>query len=146
MSGYVNVFLRAWVPKVVGLLLVITGLSKGLSVWLGISTSRFPLLKDPWLAVLLGEFEFLLGCWLVLGIAAHWARWTAIACFAVFALVSIWLIWIGQVNCGCFGPWRASPRLALVVDVAALMALAIHEPMEDGWGTARLEGDVLDKR
>lgn len=83
----------------------------------------FGIFSQPWVQMLIVEWEILLGIWLVWGVNSGLAWVAAIATFVTFGCVSAWQGWIGQTNCGCFGAIRVNPWLTFGIDVSALALL-----------------------
>jgi hypothetical protein len=88
-----------------------------------------PVSRVGWFAwssvqIVVGQWELLLGLWLVSGWGRLPAWLAALATFLAFAGVSSYMGWIGVANCGCFGAIRASPWVAFGVDAAVVVALA----------------------
>ncbi|MBY0231834.1 MAG: hypothetical protein K2W96_21310 [Gemmataceae bacterium] len=77
-------------------------------------------------------WEFVLGTWLLSGIVRDSAWTLAVATFLVFAGVGLRQAFAGQASCGCFGPVKPSPWVALGIDATALAALAATRPARFG--------------
>lgn len=81
--------------------------------------------------------ELFLGLWLLSGLYARSAQRLAALTFAAFCSFNIWSVINGASACGCFGPVRASPWIALVLDTGVLVGLLITRPAADDRLTAR---------
>jgi hypothetical protein len=80
------------------------------------------------------EAESFLGLWLLSGLWARGARWTALAAFGVFFAVSLTKGLSGEASCGCFGPLPVSPQWSAGLDLGAIIALWLLHPAESaGW-------------
>src|SRR4051812_4692196 len=78
-----------------------------------------------WLDLLLILFEFALGLGLVFARRRGGLWLIALVTFLVFVAYNLHAIRIGQASCGCFGAVQTSPWAALVIDLCALVALAV---------------------
>lgn len=83
------------------------------------------LLLQRWQHLVLMKIEFVLGIWLLSGLAVYVSRWVGIIFFSAAAMASIYLVLIGQPSCGCFGSIKISPWISLTVDVVAVLVLLI---------------------
>ncbi len=118
-----------------GLLLLVAA---GLKLY-GLSVSPLPSvgwLSVPGVQLAVVAAEFVVGGWLLSGVAKPLAWLAAVVLFTTFAIVSGYLGVIGQARCGCFGAIEASPWAAFGVDVAALLALAVARPSRAAWRSA----------
>lgn len=77
---------------------------------------------------LLIELEAGVGLWLLSGLAPALLRLVAAAYFAILAVASLALAVNGAPSCGCFGQTAVSPWVTVVVDLAAVVALAAVRP------------------
>ena len=105
-----------------GSFLLVTALLKLYSLIAAPFEPQF-LLPHRWQHLVLIEVEVALGVWLLSGQALRAAKVAGIAFFALAAWASIYLGWIGEESCGCFGKVRASPWIALAVDLGCLTVL-----------------------
>jgi hypothetical protein len=80
------------------------------------------------ISILVIEFEFLLGLWLLWGRESITAWLFAFVTFLTFAAVNVYWGSVGQASCGCFGKLSVSPWYACGIDVAALIALVVARP------------------
>jgi len=80
--------------------------------------------SEPWMQMLIVEWEVGLGAWLLWGANPLLAWLAATVTFVVFGRVSWWQGWVGQTSCGCFGAFRVNPWIAFTIDVVVLIALA----------------------
>lgn len=108
----------------VGTLLIVAALLKLHSFLFAPFEPQF-LLPLRWQQLALIELEALLGVWLLSGQAWRFARWAGFLFFTAAAGASIYLAISGQSSCGCFGQVQASPRVALAIDLAALVGLVL---------------------
>src|SRR5438552_1889645 len=88
--------------------------------WAVNPVSELGFFSSPVFSVLLIEFEFALGLWLICGGNSVTAWLAAVVSFGVFAAVNVYSGVEGQASCGCFGKLSLSPWLALAMDVTAV--------------------------
>jgi hypothetical protein len=89
---------------------------------------RFGWFARPEVQFLAGQWEILLGIWLVTG-CSRLAAWLAtLTTFCAFASLSAYLGWNGIANCGCFGTFKSSPWTAFGLDLAIIVSLALIGP------------------
>lgn len=81
--------------------------------------------SEPWLQMLIVEWEIVLGIWLVWATNRWLACIAATATFIAFAGFSFRQAWMGHASCGCLGAIRVNPWLAFGIDVGALSILVI---------------------
>ncbi|MCY2927556.1 MAG: hypothetical protein NT031_19375, partial [Planctomycetota bacterium] len=81
-----------------------------------------------WVLMGVVEFEILLGIWLLTGVYKRLAWLVTLTCFAVFTGVTLTKGLHGEASCGCFGKVEVNPWYTFVLDVAAVLALAIFRP------------------
>ena len=84
--------------------------------------------------------EIALAGWLISGVQAKMARWTAVAAFFVFLLATLRRLWKGDASCGCFGIVEVSPLITAVLDVIVIWSLALPVASECTVG----KGDLND--
>jgi len=92
-----------------------------------------PLLQDglvnkPWLHITSIEIEFLLGMWLLSGLAQKSGWLISIVTFGILTGISLYQALTGQASCGCFGQVKVSPWITFVVDTCAILALLFFRP------------------
>ena len=123
---------------VAGLVLLATALLK----ILGTSVSGVPAigwLSSPRVQLTVIQGELFVAVWLLSGYVQRSAWLAAFATFLTFAAASGYLGWIGQVDCGCLGPIRASPWYMFGFDIAAVAVLWTARPkLRPDWGAAQL--------
>jgi hypothetical protein len=113
------------------LLLVAAGLKLFALSGAGTSTAAVPELgwfAQPWVQLLVAEWELLLGAWLLSGVYARASWLAALVTFGAFALVSGYFGWVGVASCGCLGAVQTNPWWMFGVDVAAVALLAVSRP------------------
>lgn len=115
---------RAFVPRLVGLLLLIASILKGYDL-ATVPTAETSLWTSCWFLIAVVEAEFTLGFWLISGLLSSFARWTALGVLVVFFFVSVSKALAGETNCGCFGPVRVAPRYAAGLDFIVILFSAI---------------------
>ena len=77
------------------------------------------------------EWEFVLGGWLLSGYRRNAAWCAAVSTFAGFACLSGYMGFVGVESCGCFGATnKTTPWLSFGVDVTALVFLVTWRPNE----------------
>jgi hypothetical protein len=74
--------------------------------------------------------EFILGVWLLSGLAPAWSRLCGLGFFGLLAALSFQLGVTGQASCGCLGKLPVSPWWAFAVDVTAIGGLLVFRPGE----------------
>lgn len=126
------------------LLLVAAGLKLFALSGAGTSTAAVPELgwfAQPWVQLLVAEWELLLGAWLLSGLHARASWLAALVTFGAFAAVSGYFGWVGVASCGCLGAVQTNPWWMFGVDVAAVVLLAVSRPKVDlqTRATTRLE-------
>lgn len=116
-----------YVALVLGLLLLSTG---GLKTHTAFSDQPIEsyLLTSRWELLVIAEFEFFLGGWLITGTYSRLARRCALMTFLCFLGVSLLTALSGERSCTCFGALQASPWIAATIDFNALIALFLCEP------------------
>jgi hypothetical protein len=67
--------------------------------------------------------EWLLGLWLLSGVARVLARRAAISLLLIFIPVSGWNLLRGKSDCGCFGRVHVHPAITLALDLSALLLI-----------------------
>jgi hypothetical protein len=72
--------------------------------------------------------EFILGVWLLSGLAPAWSWLCALGFFGLLAVLSFQLGVAGQASCGCLGKVPVSPWWAFAVDVTAIIAIGSSRP------------------
>jgi hypothetical protein len=72
--------------------------------------------------------EFILGVWLLSGLAPAWSWLCGLGFFGLLAALSFQLGVTGQASCGCLGKLPVSPWWAFAVDVSAIGALLTLKP------------------
>ncbi len=88
-------------------------------------------------------FEWFLAVWLVSGLLPQQSWYAAIVCFTVFAIVAATKTLTGESNCGCFGDVHFSPRLALSIDITAILLLLSVLPVVRSLPTSRISRKSL---
>jgi hypothetical protein len=114
-----------WVCLVTALILVAASLLKTYDV---ASIPQFPRSGADWLYLLVIQGEFLLGVWLLSGLARILAWRVAVGCFVAFALLSFYQAIQGAPSCNCMGAVPMSPWYSLSLDLAVLGALCYFPP------------------
>jgi uncharacterized membrane protein YphA (DoxX/SURF4 family) len=107
-----------------GLLLIVSALLKGHQL----ATDPFGRTGLPgprWVGIALVELEFLLGVWLLSGLAAKAASAVATLGFCAFACVSLFKAISGEESCGCFGKVAMSPWISVGISVSAVVSLLL---------------------
>jgi Protein of unknown function (DUF1573) len=121
-------FIKAWIPRVVGSVLLIAA---GLKVY-GFNVdpvARTGMFSAPAFQFLVIVFELGLGGWLLSGQQRAGAWIAAMLTFTAFAGVSCYQGVIGQASCGCLGSKvSVNPWLMFVFDIAAIAMLLISRP------------------
>ena len=97
------------------------------------------LLTSRWLLVIVVEFEFLFGLWLLAGLRPRLTRVAAIVVFTAFGAVAAYKGVTGEASCGCFGKVPVNPWYTLILDVAAICALLASRPMSQAPRHAALQ-------
>src|SRR5579875_495582 len=136
---------RAFVPRLVGLLLLIASILKGYDL-ATVPTAETSLWTSCWFLIAVVEAEFTLGFWLISGLLSSFARWTALGVLVVFFFVSVSKALAGETNCGCFGPVRVAPRYAAGLDFIVILFLCYWHPARivgDAAGTPLFRGVVI---
>ncbi|TWT41352.1 MauE/DoxX family redox-associated membrane protein [Botrimarina hoheduenensis] len=104
-----------------GVLLVVAAFAKGLSP-AGSAEAMFD--GWPFAARLLAvQAEMAFGVVLLLGLWRSHVHNAAIVIFTGFALIALRSVLVGEQSCGCFGAIAVDPRLTLLIDFAAVVAL-----------------------
>ena len=128
---------RAWKLRLLralhaalGLVLVVAGVLKlGAS---GLGSGQADVLT--WLTVAFSTVEVLGGLWLLSGLELEATRPWAVAAFVGFWAVSAFQAVTGKCSCGCLGSLTVSPWLALLFDLAAVVALLRCDPAAEPSG------------
>ncbi len=113
-----------------GLLLIVTG---GLKIY-ALNSSVTPntgWFAQPWVLLATGEWEIILGAWLLSGSTRRLSWLAAVLTVTAFAAVSGYLSWVGVASCGCLGPIKANPWWTFGLDVGVLAFLAMSFPKQD---------------
>ncbi|MCH7921149.1 MAG: hypothetical protein IIC50_24665 [Planctomycetes bacterium] len=89
--------------------------------------------QDLWshrlFSVLQVELELVMAIWLWSNVFRRGAWSAAFVCFSLFAALTLYRALSGASSCGCFGPLRIDPWLALtLIDLPALAALVAIRP------------------
>ena len=116
-----------FVRILLAILLVAAGALKGYDL-IAEPTAGEGLLGARWFVVAWTEFEIAFGVWLLVGYYPRGSRNAAVVCFSLFAAVSLYRGMSGAASCGCFGKASISPWWTLVVDLVALVSLALFRP------------------
>jgi len=74
------------------------------------------------------EAEIVFGLWMLGGLLPRLTWTVALGCFSVFCGVAVYKGLTGAASCGCFGKLSINPWYTLVLDVAAVAALALCRP------------------
>ncbi|MCY2954569.1 MAG: hypothetical protein NTU53_21785 [Planctomycetota bacterium] len=88
------------------------------------------------------EFEVLLGLCLLCGLWPKAVWGVTLLCFAAFSCITLYKLLSGQNSCGCFGRLTVNPRYTLMLDVAALLTLALFRPENVG-ATGRSRAQII---
>jgi hypothetical protein len=72
--------------------------------------------------------EFILGVWLLSGLAPAWSWLCGLGIFGLLAALSFQLGVTGQASCGCLGKLPVSPWWAFAVDSTSILLLAFFPP------------------
>lgn len=114
----------AWAMRGLGGLLLLAAALKmyGLAV---APVGRAGIFSEPWVQIVILEWEITLGVWLLTGRYRSAAWLATIATFVVFACINFWQGWLGQGSCGCFGKIHVNPWLTLGIDAGALVSLTL---------------------
>lgn len=76
--------------------------------------------------------EWVLGTWLLTGIAMVWARRALFVVLAIFIVVNILFVFEGSSDCGCFGNIHVHPALTLLLDVIVLVGICLPGRIRQG--------------
>ena len=95
------------------------------------------ILESRWFLIVVVELELLFGLWLLAGLHPTWTRRASMVCFACFACVSAIKAFHGEASCGCFGPLPVPPRYTFLLDLGAVLALALCRPVQGSPQRAR---------
>src|SRR4051794_3958192 len=66
-------------------------------------------LENTWAVLAAGEWELVLGAWLLCGVTPRISWLGALLTFITFAVISGYLGWVGVASCGCLGAVKANP-------------------------------------
>jgi len=105
------------VPRIVGCLVLAAALLKAHQLATGPALQSS--LSREWFTLLV-LLELVWGAWLVSGLLPRFARLASLFCFCALAGVSYACALSGEASCGCFGSVSLSPKLTLLIDLAAL--------------------------
>ncbi|HUY32971.1 MAG TPA: hypothetical protein VMV69_09335 [Pirellulales bacterium] len=83
---------------------------------------------SPLLLFVAVEVEFILGVWLISGLAPRLSWVAVLSCFAMFACTALYLLLTGAPGCGCLGRLPARPSVLLGFDIGTLAVLAVLRP------------------
>ncbi len=115
--------LEPLVRGLVGALLLAAALAKAHE---GITS---PAPGERWGPIVQVQAEWFLGLWLLSGWLPRASRGCAIVLFAVFLVVTLGSAWRGETDCGCFGKLKVSPFITAGIDLLALAALILTQPL-----------------
>jgi hypothetical protein len=102
-------------------------------------------LNSKWAALLLVEWQILLGIWLLSGKKPRSAWWFATLTFSAFSIVSLMAWWTGQKSCGCFGEVAVSPMAVFLFDAAAVAGLIwCRKQLAEPQSESSKEGQLTD--
>lgn len=124
------------------LLLVAAGLKLFALSGAGASVAAVPELgwfAQPWVQLLVAEWELLLGAWLLSGVSARMSWLAALVTFGAFAAVSGYFGWVGVASCGCLGAVQTNPWWMFGADVTAVALLAVSRPKAEPRTTTPFE-------
>ncbi len=130
MVAFHRILIRNGVTVVVGLLatLLVTTAVLKLGGANGSTLPTMGLLSTPIVQQTVAVWELTLAAWLVSRVVSVWSWSVAVATFGSFAVVSGYLTWKGVSDCGCFGTIKANPLVAFLIDLTALILLAVARP------------------
>jgi hypothetical protein len=112
------------IALLLGLLLLLTGGLKTHAAFADKPVETY-LHVGRWGLLVIAEFEFFLGGWLLTGVYPRLARRCALMTFFCFLAVSLLTAFNGERSCSCFGQLKVSPWIAAFIDSAALIALLL---------------------
>ena len=115
------------VPVVLGIILLATGVLKSHAAFFDLPV-RLPHFSGRWGMVVVAEYEFLLGGWLISGFYHRYAVLSAAVTFICFFVFSAFAALEGEKTCGCFGGLNFSPWFAVTLDSLALLAITFYKP------------------
>ncbi len=114
-------------PHLLGIVLLAAGTLKAMPD--AYSQEVYSLLGYRWLAAGEVALEITLGLWLIFGLCAKQARWSAIAIFLVLSATAASKGFLGQESCNCFGRFiEVSPWIMFAFDLGAVAGLWFWRP------------------
>ncbi|MDR1385557.1 MAG: hypothetical protein LBJ67_17170 [Planctomycetaceae bacterium] len=96
--------------------------------------ATMPILKNDlfhnqWLNIIVVDFEFFFGFWLLFGLLPKLTWLVSVVCFSSYALISFWKASIlYENNCGCFGMLTVNPWLTMTLDLILVGLLLAFRP------------------